>query len=147
MAGRHRGASLPAGTHRLRGVLDYANLIGGRESFEGVEIAGLAEEVHRHNRASAGRDFPSGVGEIDVEVVRVDVDPDGGRAETSHGARGSKEGEGREKDLVAFTDVESHEREQERVSTGRDAESMLYAEECGTVLLKGLEARAHDEHI
>ena len=147
ITGRHRAASLPAGAHRLGGVLNHAELMGRGERLERIEIERLAKEVHRHDRAGTRADLPGGVREVDVEGVRVDVDPDRGRAEAGHGTCRSKEGEGRQEDLVPFADIERHEREQERVGTGGDPEGMLHAEERGAVLLKGLEARAHDEHV
>ena len=147
IAGGHRAAALPAGAHRLGGVFDHADLVSGTEGAQGVEVAGLAEEVDRHDRRGARRDLPGGVFEVDVEVVRVDVDPDRGGAEAGDGAGGGEEGEGREEDLVALADAERHQREQERVGAGGDPEGVLHAEEGGAVLLEGLEARTHDEHV
>ena len=121
VAGGHRGAALPAGAHGLGGVLDHAELVGGSEGPERVEVERLAEEVDRHDRAGTRADLPGGVSEIDVEVVRVDVDPDRRRAEAGDRACGGEEGEGRDQDLVAFADIERHQREQERVGAGRDA--------------------------
>ena len=147
IARRHRGATLPAGAHRLRGVLDYAEFMRGGEGLKGVEVEGLAEEVHRHDGAGTRSDLPGGVHEVDIEGVRIDVDPDRGRTKTGHGARGSEESEGWQEDFVAFADIERHEREQQCVGTGRDPEGVLHAEERGAVFLEGLEARAHDEHV
>ena len=112
IADGHRGAAFPTGAHGLRGILDDAELVRGGEGLERVEVEGLAEEVHRHDRPGARRDLPGGVREVDVEVMRVDVDPDGRRAEAGDRAGGGEEGEGREQDFVAFADVQGHQREQ-----------------------------------
>ena len=131
----------------MGGVFDHAELMGRGKRLEGIEIERLAKEVHRHDCTSLRTDLPGSIRKVDIEGVRIDVDPDRGRAEAGHGACGSKEGKGRQEDLVAFTDIKRHEREQERIRTGGDAEGVLYAEESGAVLLKGLEPGAHDEHI
>ena len=112
-----------------------------------VEIKRLAEEVHRHNRAGPRPDLPGGVRQVEVVVMRIDVDPDRGGAEPNDGASGGEESERREEDFVALANIECHERKQERVRTGRDAEGVLHAEERSAILLEGLDPRAHDELI
>ena len=77
----------------------------------------------------------------------VNIDPHGGGSQTRDGAGGGEKGEGGNQDFVPFADPECHEREQQGIGAGRNAERVLHAEERGAILLEGLEARAHDEHV
>ena len=101
----------------MRGVFENTEAMRGGKGLQGDEVARLAEEVHRHDYSGARADLAGGVGQIDVEMVRVDVDPDGNSAEARHRTSGRKEGEGRDEDFIAFANIEGHEGEQECIRT------------------------------
>ena len=63
----------------------------------------------------------------DVEAVRLDVDEHWPRADAGDGASGGEKSVRTGDDFIAGADVERHQRDQQRIGAGRDADAELAA--------------------
>ncbi len=127
------------GTDRLSRVFDDREPMLARDCVERVHVGHLAVEVHRHQRlhdaASAAvhepvaddlafaRERRGDRGRGEIERRRIDVAEERPCAEPRDDAGRREEGERRRDDLVARADVERHQRDEQRVGAGRDADS------------------------
>ena len=82
-------------------VLDDPQPMPARKGADGVEIAGPTAEMHRHYRFAARRHLALGVGEINGQRHRIDIDQDRFGAEMMEGCGRSGEGQGRRQEFVA----------------------------------------------
>ena len=83
-----------------------------------------------------------------LNVAGIDVDEHRRRADARDGAGGGEERVGAGDDLVARPDAERHQRDEQRVGAGGDADGVLHPEQrrqsrCS----KRLDFRAHDEAL
>ena len=101
--------------------------------------------MHRHDRLRARRDPPRRVAHIEVETDRARIDEDRRRADARHAARRGEKSEARAEHLVARADAQRHQREQDRVGAGADAERVLRAGELRQRALEPLDFRPEDE--
>ena len=123
-----------------------ASSISGRpERGELRERRRPAEEVDGHDRLRTRRDSRGDVLGVEVQGHRVDVGEDRRRTDTRDRLGRRVEREGRADHLVAATDAEGFEREDERVGSVRYADRMRHAEEGGRLALERLDLGAEDE--
>ena len=99
-----------------------------RERANAGQVGGVAEEVHRHDRARLWRDRSLGKIDIDREGVSVDIHEYGPRAHEEYGVRRRGIGERRDEDLVALADAVGGERDDERGRPRRDGDRVLGSE-------------------
>src|SRR5207244_3760894 len=64
----------------------------------------------------------------EVEAARLDVHEDGPGAEPGDGAAGGEKGVRRGDDLVAGADAQGHQRHEQRIGTGGDADGVRHAQ-------------------
>ena len=121
----------------LRGVFDDGEVVRPREGENAIHVRGLAIEVHGDDGLGAWGDFFGGVGHIEVEAGRADIHEDGRGAHARDAASGGEKGEVGHEHFVARADVEGHEREQEGIGAGGNAEGVRDAEELGALALEG----------
>ena len=123
-----------------------------RELAEALHVRALAVQVHRHDRAHASAAhavvelvraalavlFEELLDEVHAQVERrrVDVEEHRAGADARDRAAGREERVGRRDDLVARPEVVGHERDQERVRAGRQADAVLRAAIRGDVGLE-----------
>ncbi len=129
------------GAERLRGVLDERE----PEPGELGERSRASEEVHRHDRLRPGRDPRGDVLRIEVERRRIDVGEHRRRADPRDRLGRRVERERGADDLVAASDLERLEREDERVGAVRDADRVRHSEERRGLVLERLDLRPEDE--
>ena len=129
------------GAERLRGILDQRE----PERGELGERSRATEEVHRHDRLRPRRDPRGDVLGIEVERRRVDVGEHRRRADARDRLGGRVERERGADDLVAASDPERLEREDERVGAVRDADRVRDSEERRGLVLERLDLRPEDE--
>jgi hypothetical protein len=104
-----------------------------------------AEQVHRHDRASAIGDSRRGVFGVEVQRRRINVRKDGRRAAAGNRLRGGVEREGGADDLVAGADPHRVEDEHDRVGAVRDTDGALDPEIRSRFLFERLDVGAADE--
>jgi hypothetical protein len=98
--------------------------------------------MHGQNCLGAWRDPPGGVAQIEIETDGARIDENGFRADARHASGRGEKGEARAEHLVARTDLQRHQREQDRVRAGTDAEDMFRAGEFGQHPLEAFDFRA-----
>ena len=103
--------------------------------------------MDRHDRFRPRRDRPRDFRRVYVERLGIDVDQDRPRADADDTAAGREERIGRRDDLVARTDPEGHQREQDRVGARRHSDGVRHAEHPGQLALERLDLRPHDEPL
>ena len=86
-------------------------------------------------------------GRVDVERDRIDVDEPRRRADARDAAGGREERERRRDDLVAGTDAERHQRDEQRVGARRQADGVRDAEVGRHLALERLDLGAADEPL
>lgn len=92
-------------------------------------VSGSAEKVHKHHRprgetaTARVRERDSAVEDVYV-VVLADVDEQGQRTDLNEDRCRRREGEGRDEDRIPGTDVERHQRHDERVAPRGHPERM-----------------------
>ena len=84
---------------------------------------------------------------VDVERRGIDIHQHGPGADARDAAGGGEERIGRGDDFVAGTDVERHQRREERVGAGRHADRVRHAEPCGELAFERLDFGAEDEAL
>ena len=129
------------GAERLRRVLDEREA----ERGEVGELRRAAEQVHGHDRLGARRDPRGHVLRIEVQRHGVDVGEDRSRADTRDRLGRRVERERRADDLVAATDPERLERDDERVGAVGDSDGVRHAEERSGLVLERLHLGPEDE--
>ena len=103
--------------------------------------------MDRHDRFRARRDCRDGLRRIDVERRRVDVDEHRLCADARDAAGGGEERVGGRDDFVAGADAERHQRQQQRVGTGRHRDRVADAELRGELALERVHLGPHDEAL
>ena len=125
-------------TDCLRRVLDDLQLVATRERHQRRHVGHLAVQMHRHQgpHTAAGAavdELPSSLQAVlgqelrdggwrEVESCRIDVEEQRPRAGTYDRARRGEEAEGAGDDLVTGADLERHQRQQQRIRAGGNAD-------------------------
>ena len=136
--------ALIAGAMGLGGVLDDPQAMAAGDGEDGVQVGGLAVEVHRDQGAGAGGDGGRDACRVNVKGARVRLHRDRGGAGLGHRQPGGNEGVGGDDDLVAGADVAGAQGEMQGVQTAGDADAMGRAAVGGPVGLKALHLFAED---
>ena len=108
-------AAAVAAAQGVGGVLDHAEVVAGGEAVDFVEAAGIAGDVHRHNRPGLRRDRPSDFSRIDIGAFLLHIDQDRAGAAVNDGLAGGRKGVGGGDHFIAAADAEG---EQRQVQTG-----------------------------
>ena len=137
----HTGLRDTFGAERLCCVLDDRQ----PELRELRKWRDAAEEVHRHQRLRARGHACGDILGIEVQGLRVDVGEDGGCAGSRDRLGRRVEREGGADHLVATSDPERLEREDERVRSVRHADRVRNTQESCGLVLEGLDLGAEDE--
>ena len=112
---------------------------------DGIEIRGLAMQVHRQDRLGAVGDRRLDLGDVHVEGVRVHVDEHGAGARVVDGRHGRDEGAGDRDDLVPRTDTGRQESQMQGAGAGIDADAEVPAAVRGKLLLERGDLLAQNE--
>ena len=129
---------------RLSRVLDHVQTVPAGDPVDGVHVRTLAEQVNRHDRSRARRDFRFDLLRINVECVGVDVGEDRRGPEPADGAGGGEKGERRHDDFVARPDLQGVQRQQQGIGAGRAADGVRGPAIGGHLALQGRDLRAQD---
>ena len=131
--------------NRLGGVLDDRQIVPPRDVENRIHLGALAEQVHRHDRLGARRDLGRDAARVDVERHRIDIDEHRLRSHADDGARGGEERVRRRDHLVPLADVERHQRDEQSVRTGGDADAVIRPAIRCDFLLHRFDVRSVDE--
>ena len=129
----------------LRAVLDHLEPVCAGQGEHAVHVGALAEEVHREDGLGARGDLAGRVFEVEVEADRAGIDENRGGPHPRDAAGGGEEGERRHQNLVPRPDPQRHQRQQDRVGAGRNAQRVPRAGQRLEVAFEGLDLRPHDE--
>ncbi len=121
---------------RLRRVLDHRQAVPLRSGQDGVHIAGITVEMHRHDGFSSRSDGRRDELRVDVERGLVDIDEDGPSAGIDDAVDRGLESERRGDDLVTGADAVSQQGGMEGGRTVGSGHRELRAGGCGEFLLK-----------
>src|SRR4029077_18271393 len=94
-----------------------------------IHIASKSIKMYSDNRASLRRHTPGEIGRIDIVRVWPNVNEHRSRAECAYRAAGGDKCERRDKDFVAGLNAAGAQREDQRVCSGCDANSVGHAAE------------------
>ena len=99
------GTAFVFGAMGLGGIFDEGEFVMAADFADGIEVEGLAIEVHGHDGFGArGDGFFDEFG-VEVEGGVVDIDVNGPGADVGNGPTGGDKGEGGADDFVADADV------------------------------------------
>jgi hypothetical protein len=101
--------------------------------------------MHRDDRLRFGGDLLSRIIHVQVEADRTDVGEHRHRSETRNRARRGEKRERGAQHLVAWFDVQRHQRQQQRVCAGRYRQRVLHTDHGRDFRLKRLQLRPHDK--
>jgi hypothetical protein len=132
---------------RLRRVLDDRRVGASRDLEHRIHIGAQAIQMDGNDRAGARRDRSGHRRRVDVEGERIDVDETRRRAKTHDRPRCREERERRGDHLVAGTDAERHERDDQRVGSRRHADGVSDADRGRDLVLQRLDLRTTDEAL
>ena len=131
-------------TEALRGILDDRHAASRRDLGNRVIVSALTEQIHGHDRLRLVRERRLDQRRIDIERARIDVDEYGRRAgERDHPGR-RNERERRRHHLVAGTDTERHQRDEQRIRAARHCDAMARSRERRETTLELRDLRTHD---
>ena len=131
----------------LRGILDDGNAVPVGVLHDRIEIGAEAEQVHRQDGPRSRRDRRGERLRIDIEGDGVDVHEHRPRAEADDRACGGEERIRRRHHFVAGRDPEGHQRQQDRVGSGRYRNGVVDPEQGGQLVLERVDLRPHDEPL
>jgi len=127
----------------LGGIFDDRDVaVAGRDGVDGVHVRRLAIEADRHDRLGLGGDPGLDLGRVDVAGVGLDVHEDGGGTNQDNHLGGGDEGEGGGDDLVAGTNAECHQADQQGLGAAGDRDAVLGAGVGGQTLFQFADLRA-----
>ena len=150
--GEDRGVAVRADAPPLReradglgGILDHGEPVACGDLVDAIDLAGVAEDVHRQDRARPRRDRGLDRGGVDVERVGVDVDEDG-RPPLVQDAVGRRDEARRRGDhLVAGADARQPDREVQSGRAARDRRRVGGSGERREVALEAPQERTEAE--
>ena len=139
-----RTAALVGGAEALRGVLDHGQAVIACDVVDGVEVRALAIQRDRHDGPRPRRDRRLEFRGVHVVGTAIDVDEHGLSADQrDHLGRG-EECERHRDDFVAWTYVQRHQRDQQRVGAARHSDAVLRSDVLREPLLELGNLRTHD---
>ena len=126
-ADRSGAAVVPPLPVRVGAVLHDRQVVAVGDRGQGVHVAHLLAEVHRHQRARPRRDRRLHRRRIDRPALGLDVDDHRQRACGDRGVRGRRERQGGDDHLVAPADAERLQRDLHRHRAVRHDDAVLGA--------------------
>ena len=142
------GAHAPALVLRAVGlgsIFDDDEVMAAGDVQDGVEIRGLAMQVHRQDRLGAVGDRRLDLGDVHVEGVGVNVDEHRAGAGVVDRRHGRDEGAGDRDDLVPRTDPGRQEGQVQGAGAGVDADAEAPTAVGGKLLLERGDLLAQNE--
>ena len=132
---------------RLRRILDHGQIVFRSDAVDLVHRRALAIEMHGHDRLRGRRDARLDLRRVEVVISEVDVGKDRRRAEAVDDAGRGEERVRGDDDLIAGTDAEDHEGDEQCVGAGRNADGVSAVAVGGEVALELIDALAEDERL
>ncbi len=134
-----------AGTKALRRVLDHRNVPMRRgNGVDFIHVGALAIEADRHDGARAGRNRRRQLADIHVAGVGFDIDKHRLGADQCNDFGSGHERERRRDHLIARSDIQRHQRDQQRLRAAGHADAVRGADEARELLLQLRDFRTQD---
>ena len=103
VAAFHDAAAFVPDSHRVGGVVDDGDAVPFGNGIDGLYLAGVSEDMYRHDGHGVAGDLLLDLFRVDVERLRIDVDKDRCAVLPHDGAYGRDEGEGRRDDFPGLS--------------------------------------------